>query len=109
MDLIKTRPLEVLHYPAFLVPFHILCYANLKKYVFDYHVSIPVLSTKWNILNSEKADPILIKAVEEYIALAPVEQRGFFIATGSQESEWTIYPLSKLQNDTTSVSPLSGS
>ena len=105
MSLIKDKPEEVLQCPAVLCPFHLLCYANLKKYVFDHHFSFPNLSTKWNIVDTSSADESLVKAVEQYILNAEPEQRGYFVAAKTNK-EWTIKPLSSLasvSNDEVSI------
>jgi hypothetical protein len=95
MSLIKEKPEEVLRCPAILCPFHLLCYANLKKYVFDHHFSFPKLSTKWDITETSQADPTLVKAVEEYILDAQAEQRGFFVVVKTKDG-WSTKPLSFL-------------
>jgi Ubiquitin-like modifier-activating enzyme ATG7 N-terminus len=104
LDLIDNNPEEVLRDPAALCPFHVLSYANLKKYVFDYHVSLPALPSKWKILKSNEADETLVEAVENYIAIAPPAQRGFFIAKRSTENKWAVYPLSQLPSHPDAVS-----
>ena len=87
----------VLACPALLVPFHLLCYANLKKYVFDHHFSFPALPSKWTLLESEPAYAETVRKVEEYISNAPAEQRGFFVIT----TEGTVQPLSTLSSSKT--------
>jgi hypothetical protein len=82
----------VLTCPALLVPFHLLCYANLKKYVFDHHFSFPALPSKWTFTETKIAGEHLVRKVEEYISTASAEQRGFFVIT----EEGTVLPLSTL-------------
>ena len=94
----RSKPEEVLRCPAKLVPFHLLCYANLKKYVFDHHFSFPVFSTKWNVLRNTEAGVDLDQAAKKYIENAPVEQRGLFVF-GQHRADPTkiaIEPLSFL-------------
>src|SRR5436190_22070127 len=94
--MIKTRPEEVLHCPALLTPFNLLCFADLKKYTFDHQLSFPTLPSKWTISSIEPIDPALLKAVEEYITTQSAEQRGFFVTFGSAETGWKIGTLSSL-------------
>jgi hypothetical protein len=91
METIKTKPGEVLTCPALLTPFHLLAYANLKKYTFDHHFSFPALPSKWTINTTRPVDTALTTAIETYISKAPPSQRGFFVVTGNQVS-----PLSSL-------------
>ena len=93
---VKERD-AVLTCPALLVPFHLLCYANLKKYVFDHHFSFPALPSKWSLLQSKLADDETVQKVEKYISTAPAEQRGFFVIT----AEGTVRPLSTLSSHKT--------
>jgi hypothetical protein len=93
--MIKTRPEQVLRCPALLCPFHLLCYANLKKYVFDHHFSFPSLPSKWTVTNTQAAQLSLIKVVDEYVLGADPEQRGFFVLSQSKDT-WTVHPLSFL-------------
>jgi len=86
---------SVLSCPALLVPFHLLCYANLKKYVFDHHFSFPSLSSKWTIQETKTVDEEIVRKVEEYISNAPAEQRGFFVIT----EHGTVEPLSHLSSN----------
>lgn len=83
---------DVLQCPALLVPFHLLCYANLKKYVFDHHFSFPTLPSKWTVIHNEQAPSSLVKTTEAYIAGAPPEQRGYFLI----DLAGTVKPLSSL-------------
>src|SRR5271155_1612359 len=85
----------VLTCPALLVPFHLLCYANLKKYVFDHHFSFPALPSKWTLLETKVADEQTVRKVEEYISSAPAEQRGFFVIT----EQGKVQPLSTLSSN----------
>ena len=94
--MIKTKPEEVLRCPALLTPFNILCFADLKKYTFDHQLSFPTLPSKWTVSSTQPVDPVLIKAVEEYIALQKAEQRGFFVALGSVESGWKVGTLENI-------------
>jgi hypothetical protein len=96
--LIKHNPEQVLRNPSLLTPFHLLSYANLKKYTFDHHFSFPSLPSKWRLTTTSDADGILVKAVEEYIALQPPEQRGFFCVSGSEETGWKVGTLENLLN-----------
>jgi hypothetical protein len=89
--MIKTKPGEVLNCPALLTPFHLLAYANLKKYTFDHHFSFPVLPSKWTINTTQPVSATLTTAIEKYISEAPPSQRGFFVITGNE-----ISPLSSL-------------
>jgi hypothetical protein len=82
--------------PALLTPFHLLCYANLKKYTFDHHFSFPALASKWTVSRVHGCDENLLKAVEEYIATIPPLQRGFFCASGTQETGWKVGTLENI-------------
>jgi len=94
--MIKTKPEEVLRCPALLTPFNILCFADLKKYTFDHQLSFPTLPSKWTVSSTQPVDPVLIKAVEEYITLQKPEQRGFFVALGSVERGWKVGTLENI-------------
>src|SRR5271156_1570959 len=76
------NPQEILQNPALLVPFYISCYANLKKYEFQYHFSFPSLRVNWQV-ESRISDPSvinkLVKATQDYMEKEPPEQRGFFV------------------------------
>jgi hypothetical protein len=87
----RTGLEEILACPALLTPFHLLSYANLKKYTFDHHFSFPVLPSKWIITNTRPVDKSQIAAIESYIAHAPPPQRGFFVIIDTK-----ISPLSAL-------------
>jgi hypothetical protein len=94
--MIKMKPEEVLRCPALLTPFNILCFADLKKYTFDHQLSFPTLPSKWTVSSTQPVDPVLTKAVEEYIALQKAEQRGFFVVLGSVESGWKVGTLENI-------------
>ena len=85
----------VLFCPALLVPFHLLCYANLKKYVFDHHFSFPLLPSKWSLVDLEPAKEETVRKVEEYISSATPEQRGFFVIT----SDGDVHSLATLTSN----------
>lgn len=86
MELIKTKSEEILANPALLTPFHLLSYANLKKYTFDHHFSFPLLPSKWIITKTRSVDKPLIAAIEHYIAHARPSQRGFFVILNTKVS-----------------------
>jgi len=86
----------VLQCPSLLTPFNLLCYADLKKYTFDHQLSFPALPSKWAVSSTLQVDPALVKAAEEYIALQPAEQRGFFVASGTVEAGWKVGTLSNI-------------
>ena len=94
--MLKNQRDEVIRCPAKLVPFHLLCYANLKKYVFDHHFSFPVLSTKWNIVHiNSSPHHMLDQTAKDYILASAVEQRGFFFFAQHPSSlMFVVEPLS---------------
>jgi hypothetical protein len=94
--MLRNQRDEVLCCPAKLVPFHLLCYANLKKYVFDHHFSFPVLSTKWTITGFGTHSKFIDQAAKQYILNAPLEQRGFFIFITNHKDGPVMKPLSFL-------------